>query len=233
MTLDVKVKELAARIEQLTLELATAKSVARRSAFATRVVAFAIALIVGIFLIVNYVHIRMEWTQENLQASLERELNELNPTATLEFSELAQYLVPVYAAETKKQFRKLGPQFSQVFVEQIEGMAAELRRDARDKLRAMDGRIRDQAMLAIAEAYPELMAPPEQERLMRRFEIVTEDALLRALTDFDSRFSNDARELQDDLLSFDLRDTDESTPDLQKKFIRLWLKLLDAEIAKI
>ena len=233
MTLDVKVKELAARIEQLMLELATEKSAERRSAFATRVIAFAIALIIGIFLIVNYVHIRTEWTQEKLHASLEQELNELNPTASLEFGELAQYLVPVYTAETKKQFTKLGPQFSRVFIEQIEGMAAELRSDARDKLRAMDGRIRDHAMLTIAEVYPDLMDPPEQERLMRRFELVTEDALLRALTDFDTRFSHDARELQEDILSFDLRETDESTPDLQKKFIRLWLKLLDAEIAKI
>ena len=97
----------------------------------------------------------------------------------------------------------------------------------------MDGRIRDQAMSAIAESYPNLMEPGEQARLMQSFEIVTEAALLRALTDFDDHFSKDAREFQEDILSFDLRDTDESTPDLQKKFIRLWLKLLDAEIAKL
>jgi hypothetical protein len=233
VTLEVKVKQLATRIEQLTRSLEKAKSEQRRGAFAARVIALALLLIVGVFVVLNYLHLRREWTREKLRAGVERELNELNPTASFEFGELAQYLVPIYTREAKRQFKHLGPEFSRVCSEQIDGMAEELRRDAHEKLRTMDERIRDRSLTVVSEVYPDLMSPAEQEQLTQSFRTITEDALLRAVTDFDSRFSKDARELQEDILRFDLRETHESTPDLQKKFIRLWLKLLDAEIEKI
>ena len=61
----------------------------------------------------------------------------------------------------------------------------------------------------------------------------SEDTVSHALVSFDRRFAGEVSELQDIVMSFDVSDTDEPTVDLQKRFLRCWLHLLDKEIEKL
>ena len=61
----------------------------------------------------------------------------------------------------------------------------------------------------------------------------SEDTVGQALVKFDARFSGDVSRLQDVVMSFDVSDTNEPTVELQKRFLRTWLRLLDKEIEKL
>ncbi len=53
------------------------------------------------------------------------------------------------------------------------------------------------------------------------------------LLDFDASFSVDLSRLEEAVFHFDLSDGDEQTVDLQKKFMHLWLQILDQEIMEL
>ena len=85
----------------------------------------------------------------------------------------------------------------------------------------------------MSKHYPELNDPAKQAQLEKRLHSVCDNALESSLLEFDRMFSKDVGRLQDTILTFELKDGEDSTVDLQKKFLRLWLKLLDQEIMKI
>jgi hypothetical protein len=60
-----------------------------------------------------------------------------------------------------------------------------------------------------------------------------DETLKKTLVDFEKLFSRDVEQLQTTVFKFNVSDGDEETVELQKKFLHLWLQLLDQEIMKI
>ena len=67
----------------------------------------------------------------------------------------------------------------------------------------------------------------------KSFQGITEEALATAISQFEKRFSGDVENLRKSVLKLDVSDTGEPDVELQKKFIHLWLKLLDQEIMEL
>ena len=79
----------------------------------------------------------------------------------------------------------------------------------------------------------ELADPAKQQDLERRLHAVCDETLEKSRRDFEALFVQDVSRLQQEVLKFDVSDTHETTVDLQKKFLHIWLQLLDQEIMKI
>jgi hypothetical protein len=85
----------------------------------------------------------------------------------------------------------------------------------------------------VVGSYPDLGSPSRRAEIEKRVHLACDSALEKALVDFDGLFSKDVDEFQRTLRGFNLSDGKESKLDLQKKFLHLWLQLLDQEIMKI
>ena len=233
MTGDRDLNQLRTELTELEGAIRGARVAEQRTSFAIRLIAFGVVGMLLGFILFNFVQFRTEWTPEKLGPRLEQELAELNPLLASELHELARHLIPVYAREGRRQFRSMGPQISRVLEEQLNRLAADLREDVYLRLSDNDAEIRKRTTEMIFEAHPDLQSESEFDEIRRHFRIVTEDALMTALSDFDTRFSRQADRLQETIFDFSVEDTGESTIELQKRFIHLWLQLLDREIMKL
>ena len=60
----------------------------------------------------------------------------------------------------------------------------------------------------------------------------TDEAIMEATTEFAEMYARDIHALEKRIHGFHTTKTDEPTLELEKRFIHLWLQLLDAEIMK-
>lgn len=196
-------------------------------------IATSIAVIVTGFLIANYRHFRREWAEEKLAASLRRELDTINELAVGELEQLGSTLLPVYAEEGRRQFEALAPEISGVLAEQVESFGSDLQSDVRALLFESEERLIARTSKLVLAEFPALADPAQQALLEANLRRTTERSILASITDFDERFSADADALAVVVANFDVSDSDEPTVDLQKRFIRSWLHLLDEEIQRL
>jgi len=222
---------LAEELERLEEARAVERRVEQRTLWLALSIALVIGLVVVGFTSSNIAYFRAEWTEAKFERSLQQEMEYLNPVASHELSELGRSLVPVYVREVQRQFPGMAPEASRRMSEQIAQLGSGLEAMVRVRLDAMNERLQERALAAIWQCCPELQDAGEQARLAAHFRRVTDDAALAAIGHFHERFSPDTEHLQRTL--FEVPDADESTVDLQKKFIRLWLQLLDEEISKL
>ncbi|MFQ5503466.1 MAG: hypothetical protein ACE5F1_01560 [Planctomycetota bacterium] len=227
------IKQLAAQIRRLEEARVKEVQALRRASMTAVTVTASILLLVTGFVLVNFVHFRTEFTEEKFAASLERELEELNPKAIAQTQALSEHLLPVYAAEGRKQFQAMMPTIAQKLGEQLDSLGEEMQSDMHTKIVASEKRIRDRTGEIIFAAYPALKATSEREKLTDSFRSITKDSVISSISKFDELFSKDVKQLEMELINFNDKGTDLSTMELQKKFIRLWLQLLDAEIMKL
>lgn len=227
------VEELERDLRMLEEANAAETAAERRAAVTRWVVAMTVVVIICSFLLANYVHFRSELTEENLLASLRDELETFNPVAMEELHTMGANLLPVYAEEGRKQFEALSPQIAAELRAQIDTMGKDVEADVRAKLSDMEERILQRTSASIFAAYPSLDDPEERAKLNENLARLTEEAALEAIIEFDAKFSGDVRALEEVILGFNLEDGEESTLDLQKKFIRSWLRLLDEEIKRL
>jgi hypothetical protein len=109
----MEVKKLTAEVQQLEACIASERAAAGKSSRTTLCFAGVLATVLLVFLVINYVRVREEFTEENLARSLEQEIHEISPTALRQINMLGQDLLPVYAAEWKKQIEAAWPEISQ------------------------------------------------------------------------------------------------------------------------
>lgn len=182
------------------------------------------------FIFLNYLHFRLNWTEENFRHSLEQELKEFSPYAMREIDAMGHDLLPVYAEESRRQLMELMPEISRTVQQEMDELSNDLLKRIDSRLQKTQENVLASTEMVLFENYPDLRGPAERERLGQVFRASTEDAVLAAVTDFNSRFSKDLDEVKKTLFKFDVKDPNEDTVELQKKFLRLWLRLLDQEI---
>jgi hypothetical protein len=154
----------------------------------------------------------------------------VTPAAIREFNLLGKDLVPLYAAEWQKQFSAAWPEISRKLESEMSELGNNVLISVHTQLAESESRVLDKTQQVVFASYPALSTGKSREEVTRRLHTISEDALIKALGNFDTKFSKDIDSLQSTLLKFDLTDANETTVDLQKKFLHLWLQLLDQEI---
>ncbi|HEX6810049.1 MAG TPA: hypothetical protein VF384_00375 [Planctomycetota bacterium] len=225
--------DLEAELQGLEADLVREIANGRRATLASTGVALAVVSIVLGFAWTGYSRLRDAWTAEKFTVGMQQELEELNPTATEELNRLGQALLPVYAAETRRQFDTLAPEIAHRVGEQFELLASDLHHDIHTRLVDLDDDLQKRTERIIADSYPGLATDAQKARVAATFEDITQDAVLASIGDFEDRFSKDVVKVQDCLARFNAAESTEPTVELQKRFISLWLRMLDAEIQKL
>jgi hypothetical protein len=141
--------------------------------------------------------------------------------------------MPIYFAEWKRQLQASWPEISNKLEAELLELGSNLTSRINHYFTESENRILEGAELALGENFPELKDPGKQAELNRRLHATCDQALEKVLLDFDKRFSGDVARLQQEIFKFDISDKGETPVDLQKKFLHLWLQLLDQEIMKI
>lgn len=203
----------------------------RRTTVVTIGITVLILLMVGGFSLANYMHFKSEWTEEKFAASLNRELEYLKPTVSTQMQELGKILMPVYAEETRKQFPEMAPIIADRVSEEVDRFCDQFRVDVNGKLQGTGNNLRRRIMRNILDSYPHLADEREQEALMAQFKHSTDRSLAGAVAHFEQLFTKDVSDFQATL--YDVPRTNEPLVELQKRFIRLWIQLLDEEITKL
>lgn len=225
-------KELRSQIEALVSATRSEREASRRASITVTLVSSVMLTIVAVFSIVNYGHIKAEWTEEKLAARFQEELEVLSPSATKELHQLGQHLLPVYAQAGREKFMDMTPEIAERVKSEVNHLGAHLKTDAHSRLEASMQNIRSRTEGAIFAAYPELETESEKEELTRSFRRMTEDSVSTSMNDFSELFAADIYKLETQIRAFNTMRTDEPTVELEKRFIHLWLQLLDAEIMK-
>lgn len=206
----------------------------RRVTRISLVITLTILSIFGIFATINISRLRTELTHEKLTQSMRSQLFELQPKALEELRTLGSEIAPVYAAELQTQARAKSPQISRRITNELEHLISDILARTQARLRTTEERVLESCAKSITIAYPEISSDKvAQQRLTQRIREVTEGSILSSVSGFDGLFAPDLKRFQETLLLFPLNDTNESKADLQKRFLRLWLQLLDQEIMEL
>lgn len=221
---DLEVLETARR-EELAAE--------RRTRTIGWTIACVIIAVVGGFLAFNLRYFQRELSEDKLSASMQRELDTLNELAVTELEQLGSHLLPVYADEGRRQFEVMAPEISSMLASQVESFGVDLQSDVRGLLIDSEERLRANTSELLLAEFPAMGDPRQQAALYENLRRTTERAVAGAITDFDERFSADVQALEVVVANFDVSDSDEPTVELQKRFVRSWLHLLDEEIEKL
>jgi len=230
---DSAVKRLHDEFKKLDQSIEEEREIDRRATIITISLAGVISLVIVGFLLVNFLYFKSEWTEENFAKSLHNELEVLNPVVLAQLRGMGKNLMPVYVKEARRQLPEMAPRFSRELSSQLEHFSRDFQHDTAARLEKTEERMQEDTHAIVFAAYPGLRSEAEQQKLNRSFETITHDAVFSAIKGFEARFAKDADDLQNVVLDFKPRQTDETTVDLQKKFIRLWLQLLDEEITKL
>ncbi len=223
-------KELEVEVQQLEDVLQSQEKTARIAGRAPLFISLALMLIIGCFVLVNYVRLRAELTAEKFAKSLKEELVEVTPVAIREFNLLGKDLLPLYTSEFQKQFAVAWPTIAKKLENETSELGNNVLLTVHQNLNETEARVLDKTQQVLFTSYPPLNNAKDREVLTRKLHTLCENALVKALGNFDAKFSRDIDKLQADLMKFELKDTDGATVDLQKKFLHLWLQLLDQEI---
>ena len=227
------VNELNADMQRLEEAMKAERTMERRTTKTTMVITVGLCLTICAFLLANYINLSNNWAAENFKASLQKEITELSPTAMYELNMLGKELLPVYAQEGRKQLMALAPDITQMCHEQLDMLSGDLMKSVHDKMHASQESVLEKVEAVIHSCYPSLHDPAQREVLENRFRMITEDALAASVVSFERKFSKDVTNVREALFRMDVSDTGESTVDLQKKFIHLWLQVLDQEMMEL
>ena len=190
-----------------------------------------IGIIVLGFLFVNYLYFNKEWTEEKFAKSFNRELEELQPIASRELQSFGKKLVPVFVQESRRQFPEIAPLLSNKINEELKEFSNDFQKDINAKMNRTGDRLKARLLEDIIASYPNLRGENAQQKMIQRFRESTHAALQGSIGHFMKRFSTEVDNFQDTV--FNVPESDTPMVELQKKLIRLWLQLLDGEIARL
>jgi len=226
-------KHLEEDLSRLERAVEAQRTTDSRATSITISIAAVISLILVGFLLANFFYFRSEWTDEKFAKSLRTELEELNPVLLAELNTLGKDLVPVYVREGRKQFPEMAPRISRGMSKQLRQFNSDFMTDTHDRLNRTEERIRTQVRTLLFNTYPGLKSPGARARLEKNFNTITDNAVTCAIQEFQNRFMADVDSFQNTIRKLGVSRREEEMVDLQKKFIRLWLQLLDEEIMKL
>ena len=230
MDADSTFDALGAEIRELESSIHESRSALRRSSRTAVLISFILCLTVSAFLFLNYITLSTSWASESFGHSMKRELREFSPTLMNHVNELGQNLLPVYVEEARQQLAAASPELSLRLQAEVGEFKADLTQTLHEELETMQIRVTDRALREIYANFPNLAADRPQHDLAERLHATMEQSLVEALLTLEERFVQDFDRIQSSLLQLDLNDCGESTLDLQKRFLQLWLRLLDLEI---
>ena len=219
MDSDTALNSIAAEVRQLEQAMENNRSVLQRTGRTAVFISLTLCLTICTFLLVNYFALSASWAKENFTRSIEKELAEFSPMLIEQINMLAQDLLPIYTQEGRRQLMQLGPQIAQRAEEQLSLLNRDLLHSIHKQLERSRMRIVDDAQKQIYDCYPALAKRGGREELTERFRNITESTLMAAIGSFEKRFSKDVDAVRDSILNMDVSDTNETTEELQKKFI--------------
>jgi hypothetical protein len=222
-TLSQSVDELNSLVQR---EIQTSRRASRQSLFSVLV----LALIVFVFVVVNTVNLRSEFTEDKIRQSLAAELQELRPAAMRELGTLGRDVLPVYAEEGRRQLSQMTPRLVTVLEQEIEAFSGDVLARVHGRLTEAERRVLAKTEIEIFKHFPGLHDPVAREKLGKRLFEVTDASVSRSIADFDKRFGAQVDRLRAAILDFDVSDANETPVELQKRFLHTWLQLLDEEI---
>jgi hypothetical protein len=226
-------KQLEAEVLQLEDAIQANNSALKRAARTSIGLGLALLVVIVCFLFLNLAHLRGEMTQEKLTRSLSQELTEVSPLALRELNQLGQELLPIFIAEFRKQLETAWPDVAQRVQDELNRLSDNLFAEAHELVSASEHRILESTSKALFDCYPQLNDQKHRNALEQRIHGICEEAIVQSLQTFDSLFSRDVARVESALLQFDVTDNHESPADLQKRFIHLWLQLLDQELMEL
>ena len=206
---------------------------ARRAGRNSTIVSLSLCFVVFVFVAANAVNIAMEFTEERIADSLEIELREFSPVAIRELKILGQDVFPVYAQEARDQLTELRPIIFERFAVELDQLSIELLENVHRHLNEVQQRVLADTEKALLESFPSLASESLRGKLRRHLQDTTENVVASTIGDFDRRFGAHLKRIEETLWNLDLADSDESPVELQKKFVHLWLQLLDQEIMEL
>jgi hypothetical protein len=220
-------------VRRLEESLGSARAAAERAQRTSIAMASAVAVIVVTFLLINYLNFRAELTAEKLAASFGQELKEARPAALREFGQLGQELLPVYAAEWQAQFQSAWPAIRERISSEMALLADNAAARVDSHLNASERHVLDETRRVLVAHFPEFEDPKAQAAMTARVQEICEGSFRKALDEFHTVFVSDMTRLQRVIAEFELPEIKASTVDLQKKFLRLWLQIVDQEIMQL
>lgn len=233
MSTSNELKQLEAEVLQLENAIQANDSALKRAARTSVGVASALLLVISCFLFLSFAHLQREMTREKITQSLSQELTEVSPLAFKELNQLGQDLLPIYIAELKKQIETKWPDVARQVQNEMDKLSDTLFAEAHELLSESEHRVLESTSQALFACYPQLKDPKRRLALEQRIHGICEESLVQSLERFDSLYSRDIARVEETLFRFDVTDSHETTTDLQKKFIHLWLQLLDQEITEL
>ncbi len=201
-----------------------------RTMLATNVVLLAV---VFTFIFSGWRHIDSSWTQEKFANSMTREMERLTPAAMDELAALSQALMPVYAHEARRQLELMSPRIERELGQQLEGFIQDVRDDAQTQLARTEARIREHTTQAVLLNFPELRDPEQRAAFVETFNQAADQAFAKSMRTITENFSDDVNALRDVIAELEVNDSGEPTIELQKRFVHLWLTLLDDELMRL
>jgi len=225
--------KLEREVRRLEESLGSARTAAERAQRTSIVMASSFAVIVVTFLLLNYLNFRAELTAENLAFSFGQELREAGPAALREFGQLGQELLPVYATEWQAQFQAAWPAIKEKIGSEMAQLADNAAARVDSHLKAGEQRVLDETRRVVLANFPGFSDPKAQATMTARVQEICDGAFSKALGEFHTLFVKDMTRLQRVIAEFELPDMKASTVDLQKKFLRLWLQIVEQEITQL
>jgi hypothetical protein len=233
MSTELDLQKLEGEVRRLEQSLEAARAASRAAQRIAILIGTAMATLVGGFLLINYFNFRAEFTPEKVKASIAQELRDVSPAALREFGQLGQELLPVYTEELKRQFQAAWPSIKDKVDNEVTLLAEHATTRIDRRMTDAEGRVIDTSQALMQKHYPELADPKVQETVTRRVHEVCDGSLQKALDGFNALFARDMRRVQHALLQFEFPPSSVPTVELQKKFLHLWLQLLDQEIMQL
>jgi len=228
-----ELKQLESEVKRLE-EMIQAEGLAHQKVSRVPLAVSAVlVLLLLCFLLVNYFKVRSELTPERISKSLQAELREVSAPALREFNLLGKDVLPVYVAEWQKQIQASWPQISKKLDEEVGKIGENVTHTVDTLLTESEDRVLARTEQILSENFPQLKDTEETKKIDRRLHELCDTALAKAILNFDRLFSKDVTSLQEALLKFEVTDSHETRVDLEKKFLHLWLQLLDQEIMEL
>ena len=229
---DRTVDELSAQVAELEGEVKAQRSAAKKRSRITLGMTAAFCVVLLTMMATDYSRFRSKWTKEKLQAGLEKEMEFLTPSVRRQLDKLGSEVMPVFAAEGKKQMPERWPEVQNMLVAQVDDIRNLVIRHARQTMADTRQRVGNEVQHAVFASYPDLQNDSDRQELKDYFELMTDEAVSRAIGGFYQRFESRLDDTRETLARVDSNKT-ESDADLQKRFLTLWLNLLQEEIEEL
>ncbi len=226
----MEIRQLEEEVARLEVLIAQEHAQSRKAMRRSLIVTSALAAMVLLTLLVNGIKFRREFTGDHFRDSLAKELRELSPTALRQLNLLGKEVLPVYTQQLEAQMEKLAPELQAKLMEETDLLVQDILDSADGTLRDSENGLIDRASAIIVQRYPSLEGESSREEIARRLHGILDASLASTLQEFLAQYGAEVETVQGSLLKFDLADTGETQVDLQKKFLHIWLQLLDEEI---